>query len=243
MKQRFILTIMAIALAVCSASAKIYKITEVKGEVKANGYVLKRGNTIKDTDQLEASRPSEIQLTDTKTSFTLTVRGSGKTVKQLIAALPGKYGAAARSLQKNLSRTAVAPNIEYGMVTMAHEIQSEFGLEDGEAVAMCKEDSLGNLVVTFIRFGMEKPIRYKVQAQSYNYLLRANIITSKGSDFAYSTTAVFDTLWKPLEQYLQPDDILYYTMVPYLADIDMSRIKADSGATMGDLYILIALDE
>ncbi len=242
MKQRLILSIMAIALTLCCASAKSYKITSVKGEVKTNGYVLKRGNTLNDTDKLDSSRPSVLQITDTKTSYTLTVRGAGKSVKELIAAMPSKYGAAARSIQKNLSRT-VTSSIEYGMVTMAQQIKDELEMEDGEAVAMCKEDSLGNLVVTFIRYGMEKPIKYKVPAESYNYLLRTDIITAKGSDFAYTTTAVFNTLWKPLEKYLQPDDILYYTMVPYLVDIDMSRIKADDNTTMGERYELIGLDE
>ena len=242
MKQRLILTLMAVMLTItCAMAAKVYRITDIHGEVKANGFILKRGNTLTEKDEVSARNASIIKITDNKTSYTLKVIGSGKTVKQLIAALPDKYESAVKGIRSNLNRTS-AVKIEYGMVTMDAEVMSDYDIREGEAVAICKEDSMGNLRVLFMRYGMETPLAYKIPAVSYNYLLRTNIISSKGSDFAYEYTAVYETLWKPLEKYLKPGDTLIYTMVPYLADIDMSRIKVDEKNRMGDIYNLFWLD-
>ena len=206
MKQRLILTLMAVMLTITSAmAAKVYRITDIHGEVKANGFILKRGNTLTEKDEVSARNASIIKITDNKTSYTLKVIGSGKTVKQLIAALPDKYESAVKGIRSNLNRTS-AVKIEYGMVTMDAEVMSDYDIREGEAVAICKEDSMGNLRVLFMRYGMEKPLAYKIPAVSYNYLLRTNIISSKGSDFAYEYTAVYETLWKPLEKYLKPEE-------------------------------------
>lgn len=242
MKRQFILTLMALMLSIgCATAAKVYRITDIHGEVKANGFVLKRGNTLTEKDEISARNSSIIKITDNKNAYTLKVLGSGKTVKQLIAALPDKYESAVKGIRNNLARTAT-PKIEYGMVTMSREVMSGYDIREGEAVAICKEDSVGNLRVLFMRYDMEKPLAYMIPAVSYNYLLRTDIITTKGSDFAYEYTAVYDTLWKPLEKYLKPGDTLIYTMVPYLCDIDMSRIKVDENNRMGDLYNLFWLD-
>ena len=51
MKQRLILTLMAVMLTItCAMAAKVYRITDIHGEVKANGFILKRGNTLTEKD-------------------------------------------------------------------------------------------------------------------------------------------------------------------------------------------------
>lgn len=248
MKRHLILTFMAIALLFsCAMAAKVFRITDIHGEVKANGFILKRGNTVAEKDEISARNTSIIKITDNKTSYTLKVTGSGKTVKQLIAALPDKYESAVNGIRRNLNRTTLKKE-EYGMVTMAsesiaNEVVSNYDIHDNEAIVICKEDSLGNLRVIFMRYGMTEPLAYKIPTASYNYLLRTDIISSKGSNFAYEYTAVYETLWKPLEKYIKPGDTVIYSLVPYLSDIDMSRIKVDDNTRMGDLYDLFWLED
>ena len=77
MKRQFILTLMALMLSIgCATAAKVYRITDIHGEVKANGFVLKRGNTLTEKDEISARNSSIIKITDNKNAYTLKVLGS-----------------------------------------------------------------------------------------------------------------------------------------------------------------------
>ena len=243
MKRNVIITLLAMVLSFTNAIAasKSYRITDIHGIVQSNGFILKRGNTITENDVLSAKRQSIIKVTDSRRSFTLKLQGE-LSVKQLIASIPNKYESAIDGIRRNLDKSS-RRNVEYGMVTMAAEGLPAYDLRENEAVAICKEDSVGDLMVIFMRYGMEKPMMYKIASATYNYLLRMNIVTAKGYDYAYTSSSVYNVLWKPIEKYIQPNDILIYSITPYLSDIDMSKIKTNDDKTMGEIYQLFLIDD
>ena len=243
MKRNVIITLLAMVLSFTNAIAasKSYRITDIHGIVQSNGFILKRGNTVTENDVLSAKRQSIIKVTDSRRSFTLKLQGE-LSVKQLIASIPNKYESAIDGIRRNLDKSS-RRNVEYGMVTMAAEGLPAYDLRENEAVAICKEDSVGDLMVIFMRYGMEKPMMYKIASTTYNYLLRMNIVTAKGYDYAYTSSSVYNVLWRPIEKYIQPNDILIYSITPYLSDIDMSKIKTNDDKTMGEIYQLFLIDD
>ena len=222
MKRNVIITLLAMVLSFTNAIAasKSYRITDIHGIVQSNGFILKRGNTVTENDVLSAKRQSIIKVTDSRRSFTLKLQGE-LSVKQLIASIPNKYESAIDGIRRNLDKSS----------------------RRNEAVAICKEDSVGDLMVIFMRYGMEKPMMYKIASATYNYLLRMNIVTAKGYDYAYTSSSVYNVLWRPIEKYIQPNDILIYSITPYLSDIDMSKIKTNDDKTMGEIYQLFLIDD
>ena len=247
MKKSVILTLLALALTfTCAVAApKNYRITDIHGIVLSNGFILKRGNSVAENDVLSAKRQSIIKVTDSKRSYTLKLQGE-QSVKQLIASIPNKYESAIDGIRRNLDK-GNRKNVEYGMVTMATEGEdanmSPYDLRENEAVAICKEDSVGELMVIFMRYGMEKPMKYHIAPITYNYLLRMDIVTAKGFDYAYNTPSVYNELWKPIEWYVHKGDTLIFSIVPYLSDIDMGKIKVDDDTTMGDMFQLFQIDD
>ena len=243
MKRNVIITLLAMVLSFTNAIAasKSYRITDIHGIVQSNGFILKRGNTVTENDVLSAKRQSIIKVTDSRRSFTLKLQGE-LSVKQLIASIPNKYESAIDGIRRNLDKSS-RRNVEYGMVTMAAEGLPAYDLRENEAVAICKEDSVGDLMVIFMRYGMEKPMMYKIASATYHYLLRMNIVTAKGYDYAYTSSSVYNVLWRPIEKYIQPNDILIYSITPYLSDIDMSKIKTNDDKTMGEIYQLFLIDD
>lgn len=241
MNRAFIITLLTfvVSMACVVANAKTYRVTEIHGQVTVNGKTLVRGNTLTDESVLSSQRQSIVKVTDSKNSYSLKLKGS-KTVKSLIESIPNKYEAAIEGIKSNLDKSN-RNNIEYGMVTMGSE-ETGFDLHENEAFALCKEDSLGNLSVTFMRHGMDKPMKYNIDTYTFNQLLRMNIITAKGYDYAYTSTTIYNTLWKPMEKYLKEGDLFIYSITPYLSDIDMTKILVNNEKSMGEMFEMISLD-
>lgn len=221
------------------AAVKTYRVTEIYGKVLAKGMELKRGSTVTDNDILNSQQPAIIKVTGNNRSFTLKLKGT-QPVKELISNTSGRYESTIQGMRDRISQNRLK-TAEYGLTTMESE-KMPYDLRENEAIALCKEDSLGNLSVTFLRHGMEKPLRYNIATVTYNYLLRMDIITAKGYDYAYTSTAVYDALWKPMEQYLTDGDTIIYSVVPYLTDIDMSQICTADGRKMCEHYEMVLID-
>lgn len=240
MKRLFLLSLFAILFSVAGTYAgDIYRVIDIRGSVKFKGEALRNGSTLSGSDVLYSSIKSLIKVTDGKTSYTLQLYGK-KTVGELISSVPDVYEVAIKNLRKQKD-SGSGRNTEYSMVTMALE-EMPIDLHENEAAALCKEDSLGNLKVTFMRFGMEKPLTYSIDMAGYNYLLRLDIITAKGNDHAYSSLDVFDILWKPMMKYLKEGDIFIYTIPLFLSDIDMTLIPVSSRNRMGQVLDMISID-
>ena len=240
MKRFFLLALFGIFFSIMESLAiPTYRVIEIRGTVQFKGKALRRGSSINDNDILYSSIKSIVKVTDGKRSYTLRVQGK-MSVKELILNVPDVYEVAVNNIRRHDSNNMVK-RIEYSMATMGRE-EMPLDLHENEAVALCKEDSTGNLTVTFMRFGMEKPLRYTVSQSAYNQLLRIDIITSKGHDYAYSSLSVYDALWKPIERYIKEGDIFIYSTPVFLSDIDMTLIPVSDKLRMGEVYEMISVD-
>ncbi len=246
MKRRITLfsaLVVTVCTIICIAVNKDYKVLDIRGSIIVDNTKteLAKGQTIKGGDILIADRQSYMKVHDTKRSYTLRVSGK-HSVKELIDNMPSKYKSAISNIKDNLLK-AKKTNIVYGVVTMNLEMDG-FELEENEAFVLCKEDSLGNLAVAFMRSGMETPMMYTLNPQSYIYLLKMSLLTVQGYEYAYEleNSAIYDVLWKPLEKYFQPGDIVMFSLPESLAHITMEDIPVDETRNLSDLYELYQLD-
>lgn len=246
MKRRvtFLLAAFAVAIGtICIAVNKDYKVLDIRGSIIVDNTkeALTKGQTIKGGDVLIADRQSYMKVHDTKRSYTLRVSGK-HSVKELIDNMPNKYKTAISNIKDNLLK-AQKTTVVYGVVTMDFEMDG-FDLADNEGFVFCKEDSLGNLAVAFMRSGMQSPMMYTLSPQSYIYLLKMSILTVQGYDYAYEpeNSVIYDVFWKPLEKYFQPGDIVMFSLPESLAHISMEDIPVDDTHTLSDLYELYQLD-
>lgn len=210
-----------------------YRVIEIRGTVKHNGTIMRRGYTLDDNDFISSTNKSIIKFTDEKRSYTAKLTGK-RQIKKLIESIPDVFDVAVNNIRRQIASN-INTRKEYSLITMGFE-EVPMELQENEAVALCKEDSPGNLTVTFMHHGMDKPLRYKMDAETYNYLLRMNIITSKGCDYAYTSKEVYENLWKPIEQYMKEGDAFMYLVPIFLSDIDMTQLPVSDETVMGEKY-------
>ena len=234
--KKIVLTLATLFCFINIVAQSSYRVMEVLGTAKTNGKVISKGNKLSCNDIVSTNNKCVLKLTDGKNSYTVKFNNSKK-VKELIENIPDVYEIAVNNIRKQIDSNTNSQQ-ECSLVTMGCE-EVPVELQENEAVALCKEDSVGNLTVTFMHHGMDKPIRYVMNADAYNYLLKMDIITAKGADFAYTSTSLFNSLWKPIEQYMSEGDVLMYIMPIFLSDIDMKLIPISEDKRMGDVFDMI----
>lgn len=248
MKRKISLLVVSILFGTISFSANAnidnvgnYIVSYIKGTVLLDNKILAKDDSIKSSDVLLSDRESVVRLNKNKKIYTLRVNGEN-TVQTLIDKIPERYLNTINSLRENVKRTNRA-NIAYGPVTNSIEFD-KIEFEENEAYVCCKEDSLGNLNVIFMRYGMETPMMYTINATSHIYLLQMAILTAQGYDFAYEheNSYIYEILWMPLEKYFQPGDIVYMVLPDSLSVFDMDEIPIDDEYKMVDLYEIYTID-
>lgn len=229
-----------------NAANETYNVIDVKGTIIVNNgtSLLTKGQTVADEDVLSSDRESMLKID--KNSKALTLRLTGKsTVKELIDKIPNKYVNVISNIQKNLKKAKRSNRDIYGVVTMALEEQDSISLEENEGFVLCEEDSVGNLNVIFLRHGMEKPHMYTLNASDYIYLLKMAIITAQGYDYAYKpeTSSIYNILWKPLEKYFKPGDIILMSVPECLSVFVMEEIPLNNELRMEDVFNIYNMSE
>lgn len=214
-----------------------YCISYLKGTIilERNNKVLAKGDTLVESDILNASQESFIRLNKDNKIFSLRVNGKNS-VQTFIDKIPEKYKKTINNLH-NIIKKANKADIAFGAVTMSKEFTNiEFA--EKEAYVCCKEDSLGNLNVIFMRHGMEMPMMYTLDATSHIYLLQMAVLDAQGYQYAYEleNSYIYDILWKPLESFFKTGDIIYLVLPESLSVFEMENIPINEEQNISDIY-------